>query len=229
MVRRLQRCAVAPLWLGVFGRVHPGGVRTLDGEARRDPLGGMSAAGSDVSRGDGGSDALYVSDGRLLDLWGVTTGIDMSLAMVEKDVGAAVANIIARRMVLTPAARVRSRSLVRCCALRCGRSFVCQPYRLDVAASGGADLMCRCSPNAGCRAQLLPPLRHRHRPDRPTSRRVAASGRGAGRFAVTRRPRSRRLQRRSAVSRRAPEHRSRAPVRYDSTLYRRMHKFAKES
>ncbi len=45
-------------------------------------------------------DALYVSDGKVWTSAGVTTGIDMSLAMVEKDVGAAVANTIARRMVL---------------------------------------------------------------------------------------------------------------------------------
>lgn len=45
-------------------------------------------------------DALYVSDGKVWTSAGVTTGIDMSLALVESDVGAAVANTIARRMVL---------------------------------------------------------------------------------------------------------------------------------
>ncbi len=45
-------------------------------------------------------DALYVVDGKLWTSAGVTTGIDMALAMVEQDVGADVANTIAKRLVL---------------------------------------------------------------------------------------------------------------------------------
>jgi len=45
-------------------------------------------------------DALYVTDGKLWTSAGVTTGIDMSLAMVEHDVGAPVANLVARWLVL---------------------------------------------------------------------------------------------------------------------------------
>jgi len=44
--------------------------------------------------------ALFVEDGRLWTSAGVTTGIDMSLEMVARDVGSAVANGIARRLVL---------------------------------------------------------------------------------------------------------------------------------
>ena len=44
--------------------------------------------------------ALFVEDGRLWTSAGVTTGIDMSLEMVARDVGAAVANGIALRLVL---------------------------------------------------------------------------------------------------------------------------------
>jgi transcriptional regulator GlxA family with amidase domain len=44
--------------------------------------------------------ALYVVDGRVWTSAGVTTGIDMALAMVEKDCGADVANAVARRLVL---------------------------------------------------------------------------------------------------------------------------------
>jgi transcriptional regulator GlxA family with amidase domain len=44
--------------------------------------------------------ALYVEDGRLWTSAGVTTGIDMSLAMVERDHGAEVAGAIAKRLVL---------------------------------------------------------------------------------------------------------------------------------
>src|SRR5262245_51683631 len=45
-------------------------------------------------------DALFVTDGKLWTSAGVTTGIDMSLAMVEHDVGARVANLVARGLVL---------------------------------------------------------------------------------------------------------------------------------
>jgi transcriptional regulator GlxA family with amidase domain len=45
-------------------------------------------------------EALYVRDGRIWTSAGVTTGIDMALAMVEEDLGADVANAIARRLVL---------------------------------------------------------------------------------------------------------------------------------
>ena len=44
--------------------------------------------------------ALFVNDGRLWTSAGVTTGIDMSLAMVASDLGDAVANAIAKRLVL---------------------------------------------------------------------------------------------------------------------------------
>jgi transcriptional regulator GlxA family with amidase domain len=46
------------------------------------------------------TNALFVNDGRLWTSAGVTTGIDMSLAMVSADLGDAVANAIAKRLVL---------------------------------------------------------------------------------------------------------------------------------
>jgi transcriptional regulator GlxA family with amidase domain len=45
-------------------------------------------------------DALYVVDGKVWTSAGVTAGIDMVLAMVAKDVGAAIANDIAKGLVL---------------------------------------------------------------------------------------------------------------------------------
>ena len=45
-------------------------------------------------------DSLYVVDGKLWTSAGVTTGIDMALALVEADLGAAMANLIARHFVL---------------------------------------------------------------------------------------------------------------------------------
>ena len=44
--------------------------------------------------------ALYVEDGPLWTSAGITTGIDMSLALVERDLGSAVATNVARRLVL---------------------------------------------------------------------------------------------------------------------------------
>jgi transcriptional regulator GlxA family with amidase domain len=46
------------------------------------------------------AEALYVVDGNVWTSAGVTTGIDMTLAMVEQDLGADIANSIARRLVL---------------------------------------------------------------------------------------------------------------------------------
>lgn len=46
------------------------------------------------------ADSLYVVDGKIWTSAGVTTGIDMALAMVEADLGAATANLIARHFVL---------------------------------------------------------------------------------------------------------------------------------
>lgn len=45
-------------------------------------------------------DALYVEDGQIWTSAGVTTGIDMALAMVTADAGAAVAGEVAKRLVL---------------------------------------------------------------------------------------------------------------------------------
>ncbi|WP_036171240.1 GlxA family transcriptional regulator [Massilia sp. 9096] len=46
------------------------------------------------------ANALYVEDGRVWTSAGVTTGIDMCLALVARDLGDAVANAIAKRLVL---------------------------------------------------------------------------------------------------------------------------------
>jgi transcriptional regulator GlxA family with amidase domain len=46
------------------------------------------------------AESLYVVDGKIWTSAGVTTGIDMALALVEADLGAALANLIARHFVL---------------------------------------------------------------------------------------------------------------------------------
>ena len=45
------------------------------------------------------ADSLYVVDGRIWTSAGVTTGIDMALALVEADLGAVMANLIARHLL----------------------------------------------------------------------------------------------------------------------------------
>jgi transcriptional regulator GlxA family with amidase domain len=47
------------------------------------------------------SDAIYVADGSLWTSAGVTTGIDMTLALIDADHGAALARSIAQRLVLS--------------------------------------------------------------------------------------------------------------------------------
>lgn len=46
------------------------------------------------------ADALYINDGRLWTSAGVTTGIDMALALVAGDLGSAIAGEVAKRLVL---------------------------------------------------------------------------------------------------------------------------------
>ena len=46
------------------------------------------------------AESLYVEDGRVWTSAGVSTGIDMALAMVEKDLGADIASQVAKRLVL---------------------------------------------------------------------------------------------------------------------------------
>ena len=60
------------------------------------------------------ANALFVNDGRLWTSAGVTTGIDMSLAMVASDLGDTVANAIAKRLVLYSRRPGTSRNSVRC-------------------------------------------------------------------------------------------------------------------
>jgi len=45
-------------------------------------------------------DALYVEEGKVWTSAGVTTGIDMALAMIARDLGAAIASDVAKRLVL---------------------------------------------------------------------------------------------------------------------------------
>jgi transcriptional regulator GlxA family with amidase domain len=59
-----------------------------------------SALGSSHPDLEVDANALYVEDGRVWTSAGVTTGIDMCLALVARDLGDRVANAVARRLVL---------------------------------------------------------------------------------------------------------------------------------
>ena len=46
------------------------------------------------------ADALYVNEGKLWTSAGVTTGIDMALAMLERDLGSALKSAVARQLII---------------------------------------------------------------------------------------------------------------------------------
>ncbi len=72
----------------------------LDGRRVATHWSACSRLASDCPNTEVDSNALFVNDGRLWTSAGVTTGIDMSLEMVAADLGKAVANAIAKRLVL---------------------------------------------------------------------------------------------------------------------------------
>jgi transcriptional regulator GlxA family with amidase domain len=72
----------------------------LDGRRVATHWSACSRLASDCPGTEVDSNALFVNDGRLWTSAGVTTGIDMSLEMVAADLGKAVANAIAKRLVL---------------------------------------------------------------------------------------------------------------------------------
>ena len=86
--------------LGVLGGFRPGPRRCARWPARRDPLGVVQPPGRISPQVTVDPNAIFVQDGDVWTSAGVTTGIDMSLAMVEQDHGAHVADAIAARFVL---------------------------------------------------------------------------------------------------------------------------------
>jgi hypothetical protein len=80
----------------LLGRPDPGVARPAERPEGGDALGRMRGfAGFSVDH-----NASYVVDGEVWTSAGVTTGIDMALAMVERDHGAALAGDIAKRLVV---------------------------------------------------------------------------------------------------------------------------------
>jgi transcriptional regulator GlxA family with amidase domain len=72
----------------------------LDGKRAATHWEATDILGHDYPAVEVDANALYVEDGRVWTSAGVTTGIDMCLALVARDLGDAVANAIARRLVL---------------------------------------------------------------------------------------------------------------------------------
>ena len=89
------------LRLGVHRRLRAGGGRACSTASAWRPTGrAASAWPGSFPPLEVDADSLYVVDGKIWTSAGVTTGIDMALALVEADLGAATANLIARHFVL---------------------------------------------------------------------------------------------------------------------------------
>lgn len=82
---------------GTFALAHFG---LLDGKRVATHWSACAALARQCPGVDVDTNSLFVNDGRLWTSAGVTTGIDMSLEMVAADLGNAVANSIAKRLVL---------------------------------------------------------------------------------------------------------------------------------
>lgn len=82
---------------GAFALAHLG---LLDGKRVATHWSACATLATRYPKVDVDTQALFVTDGRLWTSAGVTTGIDMSLEMVASDLGHAVANAIAKRLVL---------------------------------------------------------------------------------------------------------------------------------
>jgi len=82
---------------GSFARAHFG---LLDGKRVATHWSACADLAARWPDADVDQQSLFVNDGRLWTSAGVTTGIDMSLEMVASDLGNAVANAVAKRLVL---------------------------------------------------------------------------------------------------------------------------------
>ncbi len=140
--------------LGLLGRVHPGRGRPPRRQARGDALDRAAIGSRGSSRASPStptrSSSSTATSGRRP---GVTTGIDMALAMVEQDHGRALADRVAARLVL----------YVR----RPG--FQSQFSDAQVAQTGGSDPL-----GPGDRLGAPPPGRRRRRDARPARGAVGA-------------------------------------------------------
>jgi transcriptional regulator GlxA family with amidase domain len=92
VVRRIGSVCSGAFVLGEAG--------LLDGKRCATHWAGCAALAARYPQAHVLQDAIYVVDGSLWTSAGVTTGIDMALAMVEEDLGARVANDIAAQAVL---------------------------------------------------------------------------------------------------------------------------------
>ena len=68
--------------------------------ARGNPLGALCPAGGPHPRVRVEADPIFIADGHYWTSAGVTAGIDLALAMVEQDLGRALALAVARRLVV---------------------------------------------------------------------------------------------------------------------------------
>ena len=123
---------------------------------------------------------LYVVDGKVWTSAGVTTGVDMALALVEADLGAAVANLIARHFVLygrRPGYQSQFSPLLQ------AQTAAEAPFAADQLDAEQSRAAARCAgtgaPGRRVGAQLLPQIHRRHGQDAGAFRRKPAPRRGA--------------------------------------------------
>lgn len=97
----LATAAIAPRFGSICsGALFLGNIGLLDGKRVTTHWNSCATLTLENPAAQVDQNALYIEDGRVWTSAGVTTGIDMCLAMIELDLGRAISNAIAERMVL---------------------------------------------------------------------------------------------------------------------------------
>ena len=173
------------------------------------------------------ADSLYVVDGKVWTSAGVTTGIDMALALVEADLGAATANLIARHFVLyarRPGYQSQFSPLLQ------AQTAAEAPFAqlidwMQAHLDQPLDVLALARAGGALGAQLLPQVHRGHRQDAGAFRRGTAARRGA--HAARQRPAAQGDRRQGRARRTGPARpRLRAPLRHGAVLFREMHRQA---
>ena len=183
-LRRVDRRHRAALPAGghrVLGRLPRRRGRAARGAPRHDALGPRRASSATTHPGlDVDPDPIYIRDGKYWSSAGVTAGIDLSLALVQEDLGVDVAQTVARWLVMflhRPGGQTQFASPVW--VPRAERSTVRAVQTLVEAAPGGDHRVARPGGRRRHeRAPLHPGLHRRGRRDPEPLRRAHPAGGG---------------------------------------------------
>jgi transcriptional regulator GlxA family with amidase domain len=91
--------ASAPLWFGLYGALVLAEAGLLDGRRATTHWNWSGDLARNYPRVTVDADPIYIKDGNCYTSAGVTSGIDLSLALVEEDFGTALSLQIAQMMV----------------------------------------------------------------------------------------------------------------------------------